>query len=165
MQRPAWWNDWDDREWFPNAPAQVAGVLFSLVLMLIGVSGMATGETRGERNWAAVLLALAIVGLGRSLVAPSLEVNARNLVIRTVFRTRRLAWSDVGKISIEVGRTGPNSGHREFLAVQMNDGTTWRHTELNAPSGRWHRLPCRVHDALRASDRELRRQRSIAARG
>lgn len=161
VRMPAWWKDWDDREWFPNAPAQVAAVLCAGVFGLIGVSGLFAGTTGGERIWAAVLLVSGIVGVGRSLVAPSLEVNSRNLVLRTVFRTRRLAWSDVAHITIEEGRTGLNSGQREYLAVQTNDRTTWRHKELNAPSGQRHRSPCRVHDALGASNRELQRQRSI----
>jgi uncharacterized membrane protein len=159
MRNLAWLKDRNDREWFPNVPAQMAAVLGFGVFALLGVSGLLAGKTSGDRMWGMVLLVFGVVFVGRSLVAPSLEVNPRALVLRKVFRTRVLAWDDVAQITIEEGSTGMFSGEREFVVVQMKDATTWRHTELNAPIGRRHRSPCRVHDAVTRANYELRGRR------
>ena len=161
MRRLGRLKDWDDREWIPNLPAQVGAVLCFGVFALIGLSGLTVGSTKGDQIVGTAVLILAVVLVGRSLVAPTLDVNPRALVIRKLLRTRRLAWSDIAQITIEEGRTGITGGQREFLVVQLMDSTTWRHKELNAPAGRRHRSPCRVHDAFAAANRELRRQRSI----
>lgn len=162
MPRQLRHEDRDGRERFPNLPAQVATTLCGGVFALLGLSGLAVGTTRGDQIWGAALLVFGAMLAGRSLVAPSIEVSPRGLVVRTMLRSRRLAWSDVSQLAIDEGSTGMASGQREFIVVELSDATTLRHKELNAPTGRRHRSPCRVHDAFAAADRELRRQRSIS---
>lgn len=161
VRATTWVMGMDDRQWFFNAPAQVAVILFGGLTAVVGLSGLLLEASAGGRAWGASMLTFGLVLGGRSVIAPTVEVNPKWLVLRSVLRTRKVAWAEIDDITIDTGITGPNSGEREYLVVQLKDSTQRRHKELNAPVGRKHRSPCRVHEALKASIRELRRQRSL----
>lgn len=68
-------------------------------------------------------------------------------------RRRSFDAGNMAHARVAIGRTGLNSGQREYVAIGFADGHTLNVREVNAPTGR--RSPTRVEQAVFAINEML----------
>jgi hypothetical protein len=76
--------------------------------------------------------ALAVV---RSMRSSSVVLGPHVVETRSIMRTRRFPLSDLTGVEVAIGRTGMNSGEREYLIFERSDGPRFSFKELNAKPG------------------------------
>lgn len=117
-----------DRARFNNRVAQWVMAGFSLLLLVIGSSGLSAPESRGQGVFFAVLGAVSLV---RAVRSSQVEVDAAGVTTRSMLRTRRYAFEDLATVEVRVGRTGLNGFDREYLVFHRTDGPAMAFKELN----------------------------------
>lgn len=115
------------RETFSNRPAQLALAAFGSVIVLIGVAGLAAAE-----GFAWFYIAIGAAFVARALRSSSVVLGPETVETRSMVRTKRHQLIDLAHVEVDVGRTGMNSGDREYLAFERNDGSRFSFKELNA---------------------------------
>lgn len=118
------------RRTFANRPAQLPLAAFGALIVLIGLASVSAGEVFG---WAYLILGAVFVV--RSLRSSSVVLGADLVETRSLVRTRRHPLCDLTGVEVAVGRTGMNSGDREYLIFQRRDGSRFSFKELNAKPG------------------------------
>ena len=122
-------NEMTDRR-FSNRSAQLvvaaayfllSGVAFSVILV----------PNRGSRSVGAVFGVMCLAMVVRSLNSSDVCFTASAAITRSLLRTRRHSYADLLRVRVAQGRTGLNSGIREFLVFEYRDGRVFAFRELN----------------------------------
>ncbi len=122
------------RKQFSLLRARIPLLMAGGVFALLGLSGiMASSVSTGDRVFGAVFLLPVGIWFGyRGWRSSVVTVTADRLVLCSFLRTRRLPLDQVSRASVGVGNTGPTGWGRQYLVVEMRDGSEVVLKELNA---------------------------------
>lgn len=115
---------------FTNAGARVLIMGAGLVFVLIGLAGLPGGQ--GLTPPGVVSVAAGLILIWRGYMSATVIVGDGEVCLRSIFRTRRFDSCEVSGAEVAIGWTGPTGLAREYLVLNLRDGTTVEFKELNA---------------------------------
>jgi hypothetical protein len=130
------------------------GVLFALLGLAQLTDARATGA--GPRVFGACLLAAGLWFAWRGYLSATVLVQHDRVVTRSFLTIRSYSTADLRDADVEVGRTGFGGFGREYLVLEVSDGSQVRCKELNARPAESPEHPTVVRQAAEAIRRELR---------
>jgi hypothetical protein len=126
----------------------VASILMGSVFALLGLGYAA--EHNGPRLFGIGLLICGLVFSYRGYLSATVLVSADTVVTRSFLRSRTYSVAELTAVDVVVGRTGMNGSGREFIVLEMTDGSRREFTELNSPPARATEQPTVVRQAAEA---------------
>jgi hypothetical protein len=121
----------DVTERFDNRPAQIGGLAFSVVVMLLAVSGFIADDS--SRIFSALLFLFGLAFGIRSVVSSLVIVSHDGVTTRSFLRTRHFSFSDLRWVDVVVGWTGPTGFRREHLVFHLVNGEDYALRDFNCP--------------------------------
>lgn len=112
-------------------PTIVAGVAFAL--LGLAMSADSRSVAGAQRASGIGFMVLGLLFAYRGFVSAVVIVSRDRVVTRSFLRSRTYPMADLVGVRVEVGRTGLNGFNREYLVLELADGSLSRFRELNAP--------------------------------
>jgi hypothetical protein len=128
-----------------------------LFFALLGLAQLADGRSgTGAKAFAACVLLGGLWFAWRGFVSATLIVESDRVVARSFLRTRSYRMADLRGADVEVGRTGLSGFGREYLVLEVSDGSKVPFKELNARPAESPGQATIVQQAAEAICRDLR---------